>query len=72
MKGPVHCGQVRPPGIKDLSIVKDICTKLNGIPFVGVDLKQHKFTMSLQTHKTQIRTHMIRNGMFCVFYQGCE
>ena len=66
MKGPVHAGQFHPTSVKEQLKTKEACVKFEGTRMSNPEEKGN--TTSLKTYKDQCRAHMIKHGLWDVFY----
>ena len=70
-QGPVHPGQYHPRSVKEEKKVQASCTGFTGAKFSGISLgKAGKGgnSYSVKTYKDSVRNHMIKNGMWDMFF----
>ena len=67
-KGPINNGQFRQQNIKETRKTEETCSKYVGLVKFNWIPREGKPEISIQSYKDQCREHMIRNGMWNVFY----
>jgi hypothetical protein len=67
-QGPVHDGQYRPRGIKYERKTRENSTEFTGSQFSGLIAKEGVEVVPVRTYKESLRRHIIRSGMWDVFY----
>ena len=69
-RGPINNGQFRQQNIKEMRKTEETCSKYVGpVKFNGIP-KEGKPEISIRSYKDQCREHMIRNGMWNIFYNA--
>ena len=67
-KGPINNGQFRQQNIKEMRNTEETFSKYAGsVKFNGIP-REGKPAIPIKYYKDQCREHMIRNGMWNVFY----
>ena len=67
-KGPINNGQFCQQNIKDMIKTEETCSKYAGpVEFNGIP-REGKPAIPIKSYKDKCREHMIRNGMWNIFY----
>ena len=67
-KGPIHNGQFRQKNLKEMIKTEKTCSKYAGSVKFNKILRERDPAIPIKSYKDQCREHMIRNGMWVVFY----